>query len=142
MQGVVCVLLCSLVCCALAAPTDYEESTHIPILLDERTPIDQYGGYGLKIQTGNDITWVEKAEASGPDNEVVRTGQYRFIHPDGTVHLMTYTAGVNGFQPISDLLPTPHPLEPWHLEQIAFAEKQRAEKAARGEEGEGYGDEA
>lgn len=42
----------------------------------------------------------------------------RFVHPDGTVHLMTYTAGVNGFQPISDLLPTPHPLEPWHLEQV------------------------
>ncbi|XP_045124707.1 cuticle protein AM1199-like [Portunus trituberculatus] len=132
MQSVLLLLVSCVAGCVVAAPASLESTaTPIPILMDERIPIDQYGGYGFRIQTGNDVTWVERAEASGPTNEVTRTGQYRFVHPDGTVHLLTYTAGVNGFQPISDMLPTPHPLEPWHLEQIAFAEKQKAEAAAR-----------
>ncbi|KAK8728778.1 hypothetical protein OTU49_008931, partial [Cherax quadricarinatus] len=99
----------------------------VPILLDERTPIDELGGYGFKFQTGDGLTWAETASASGDDNEVTRVGQYRFTHPDGTIHLLTYTAGKDGFRPVSDHLPTPHPLEPWHIEQIEFAARQKAE---------------
>lgn len=50
---------------------------------------------------------------------------HRFTHPDGTVHVMKYTAGENGFQPESDMIPTPYPLEPWQMEQVRFAEQQR-----------------
>ncbi|KAK3873683.1 hypothetical protein Pcinc_021302 [Petrolisthes cinctipes] len=124
-----------------ADDTDAAAATPVPILLDERVDIDAMGGYGFRIQTGDGLTWAEQAVASGPQNEVTRTGQYRFLHPDGTVHLLTYTAGVNGFLPVSDMLPTPHPLEPWHIQQIEFAERQKAEAAAAAEEEEeGAGD--
>ncbi|XP_037783462.1 cuticle protein AM1199-like [Penaeus monodon] len=102
----------------------YPAATPIPILVDERLPIDLQGGYGFRIQTGNGIAWQETGAAAS------RSGQYTFTHPDGTPHTLSYTAGVGGFQPVSDLLPTPHPLEPWHIEQIRFAESQRAAAAA------------
>ncbi|KAG7172453.1 cuticle protein AM1199-like [Homarus americanus] len=104
-------------------------ATPVPILLDERIPIDSYGGYGFKFQTGDGLSWAETASPQGPDNQIGRIGQYRFTHPDGTPHLLTYTAGVGGFLPISDLIPTPHPLEPWHIEQIEFAEREKAAAA-------------
>lgn len=44
---VLLMLLCCVAGCVVAAPVP-QDSTHIPILLDERTPIDQYGGYGFR----------------------------------------------------------------------------------------------
>lgn len=100
-------------------------ATPIPIILDERIPIDALGGYGFRIQTGNGIAWNEVAAASGPLNQVTRNGEYSFTHPDGTVHNMRYIAGPGGFQPVSSMIPKPYPLEPWQLEQVRFAEEQR-----------------
>merc|ERR1712212_386631 len=105
-------------------------ATPVPILLDERLPIDALGGYGFRIQTGNGISWQEAAVATGLQNVVSRTGQYTFTHPDGTPHTMSYTAGVGGFRPQSNLLPTPYPLTDWQIEQVRFAESQRAAAAA------------
>lgn len=130
-------LLACCVGCALARPQTASAPaigapvvTPIPILINERVPIDAFGGFGLRFQTGNGISWVENAVPAGPLNLVTRTGQYSFTHPDGTPHLLTYSAGPNGFQPISDMLPTPHPLEPWHIEQIEFAAREKAAAAA------------
>ncbi|XP_066938538.1 cuticle protein AM1199-like [Macrobrachium rosenbergii] len=103
---------------AVVAPTP------VPILVDEREPIDSFGGYGFKIVTGDGQSKSESSSRAGL-GKMVTKGQYSFTHPDGQVHVLSYTAGVNGFEPISDMLPTPHPLEPWHLEQIRFAERQR-----------------
>ncbi|KAK8728781.1 hypothetical protein OTU49_008935, partial [Cherax quadricarinatus] len=121
------VLMACCVVCVVGRPRPHDdhEVDYVPILLDERTPIDELGGYGFKIQTGDGLTWAETASPSGDDNEIVRVGQYRFTHPDGTPHLLTYTAGKFGFRPVSDHLPTPHPLEPWHIEQIEFAKRQK-----------------
>ncbi|XP_045612771.1 flexible cuticle protein 12 [Procambarus clarkii] len=126
MKTVVLVACC--VACVVGRPQPDGPAlpTPVPILLDERVPIDALGGYGFKFQTGDGLSWAETASASGPLNEIVRIGQYSFTHPDGTPHLLTYTAGAGGFQPISDHLPTPHPLEPWHLKQIEFAARQKA----------------
>ncbi|XP_047497116.1 cuticle protein AM1199-like [Penaeus chinensis] len=112
--------------CLVVARQQYANTaaTPIPILVDQRIPIDQLGGYGFKIQTGNGIAWQETGAATS------KSGQYTFTHPDGTPHTLSYTAGVGGFHPVSDLLPTPHPLEPWHIEQIRFAESQRAAAAS------------
>ncbi|XP_042876584.1 cuticle protein AM1199-like [Penaeus japonicus] len=102
----------------------YSGATPVPILVDERIPIDLQGGYGFRIQTGNGIAWQETGATAS------KSGQYTFTHPDGTPHTLSYTAGVGGFQPVSDLLPTPHPLLPWQIEQIQFAESQRVAAAA------------
>merc|ERR1712105_200883 len=99
-------------------------ATQVPILLDERDPIDSFGGYGFRIVQGDGQSKSESSSRTGL-GKMVTEGKYSFTHPNGQVHVLSYTAGVNGFQPSSDMLPTPHPLEPWHLEQIRFAERQR-----------------
>lgn len=43
---------------------------------------------------------------------------FSFTHPDGTPHVLSYTAGVGGYQAVSDLIPTPYPLLPWQIEQV------------------------
>ncbi|XP_064116863.1 cuticle protein AM1199-like [Macrobrachium nipponense] len=101
------------------------QTTPIPILVDERTNVDSLGGYGFRIQTGNGISWSESAAPIGPLGQPVTNGAYSFTHPDGTVHHMTYTADAAGFHPVSNMIPTPFPLEPWQLEQVRFAEEQR-----------------
>merc|ERR1712212_592275 len=106
---------------------DTPSAAHVPILVDIREPITN-GEYSFTIEQGDGISRSESA--SGPLGAIVTVGEYTFTHPDGTVHHMTYTADANGFHPVSDMLPTPHPLEDWHLEQIAFAEEQRQLAAA------------
>lgn len=50
----------------------------------------------------------------------------RFTLPDGTIAEVSYTADEEGFKPQSDLLPIAPPLPAHALEQIQFAEQQRA----------------
>ncbi|XP_042865019.1 cuticle protein AM1199-like [Penaeus japonicus] len=128
-------------------PIEIEEeeapaAIHVPILVDIREPIAD-GAYSFRIEQGDGISRSESAAATGPLGQMETVGEYTFTHPDGTLHHLRYTAGVGGFLPESDMLPTPHPLEPWHLEQIAFAEEQRrleAESESVDEEVDGGGE--
>ncbi|KAK4319575.1 hypothetical protein Pmani_009515 [Petrolisthes manimaculis] len=104
--------------------------TPVPILLNQRSPIDSHGGYSFRVKTGNGISHSESRTASR-HGKMITKGSYSFHHPDGTVHDLSYTADENGFHPSSDLLPTPFPLEPWQEEQVRFAEKERRLKALR-----------
>ncbi|XP_066938541.1 cuticle protein AM1199-like [Macrobrachium rosenbergii] len=140
MQALISVLLLT-VCTSLGAlalrlprqaQAEVGTATHIPILLDERAPVDTLGGYGFRIQTGNGIDWTESAAPTGPLNQVITSGAYSFTHPDGSVHNMRYTADAAGFHPESSMIPTPFPLEPWQLEQVRFAEEQRRLQAQSG----------
>ncbi|XP_063587824.1 cuticle protein AM1199-like [Penaeus indicus] len=120
------------------APT----AAYVPILVDIREPISN-GAYSFRIEQGDGISRSESAAATGPLGEMETVGEYTFTHPDGTLHHLRYTAGVGGFLPESDMLPTPHPLEPWHLEQIAFAEEQkRLQAESESANGEENGEEA
>lgn len=49
----------------------------------------------------------------------------RFLLSDGTVAEVRYVANENGFQPESDILPTPHPPPAHALKQILVAEEQK-----------------
>ncbi|XP_066938287.1 cuticle protein AM1199-like [Macrobrachium rosenbergii] len=102
-----------------------EPSTPIPILVDERIPIDSFGGYGFRIASANGIEWTEESAPAGPLNQRVTNGAYSFTHPDGTAHHLSYSADASGFHPQSSMIPTPYPLTPWQLEQVQFAEEQR-----------------
>merc|ERR1712212_149035 len=112
------------------APAPAQQALPIAILLNERTPIDTLGGYSYRFQTQDGVSRSEVAAASGPLNQVVRTGEISFTHPDGTPNFLTFTADANGYQPVSDLLPTPYPLLPWQIDQVRFAERERAAAAA------------
>ncbi|KAK3857465.1 hypothetical protein Pcinc_036298 [Petrolisthes cinctipes] len=92
---------------------------------DERTDKGD-GNFNYVIETSNDI-YEERTGTVGSEGQSNMVGAYRFILPDGTVAEVTFTADENGFRPESPLLPTPHPLPAHALEQIRFAEQQRAE---------------
>lgn len=51
----------------------------------------------------------------------------RFVLADGSVAEVTFIANENGFQPQSDLLPTPHPLPAHVYELLRIADEQRAQ---------------
>ncbi|ROT72293.1 putative cuticle protein [Penaeus vannamei] len=90
--------------------------------MDERDPVDNYGGYGFRFRTGNRISFSESAAPSGPLRKIVTKGSVSFHHPDGTLHHLTYTADENGYRPVSDMIPTPYPLLPWQVtvQQLRF----------------------
>ena len=58
-------------------------------------------------------------------NTVTKFHTFRFTHPDGTPHTVSYVAGANGFVPTSQMIPTPHPIPAFVQEQILFAEEQK-----------------
>nr|XP_027234123.1 cuticle protein AM1199-like [Penaeus vannamei] len=94
-------------------PVEVEEeeapsAAHVPILVDIREPISN-GAYSFRIEQGDGISRSESAAATGPLGEMETVGEYTFTHPDGTLHHLRYTAGVGGFLPESDMLPTPTP---------------------------------
>lgn len=57
----------------------------------------------------------------------VTTLTLRFVLGDGSVAEVTFIADENGFQPQSDLLPTPHPLPAHVYELLRIADEQRAQ---------------
>ncbi|KAK4304189.1 hypothetical protein Pmani_023823 [Petrolisthes manimaculis] len=99
-----------------------EQDAHI--VKDERTDRGD-GNFNYVIETSNGI-YEERTGTIGSEGQSNMVGSYRFILPDGTVAEVTFTADENGFQAQSPLLPTPHPLPAHALEQIRFAEEQRA----------------
>ncbi|XP_027239225.2 endocuticle structural glycoprotein SgAbd-2-like [Penaeus vannamei] len=115
------------------APEEPEEA--VPILKDERVN-NEDGSYTVDVETGNGIV---TSEAGSPNGEgaVVKTGQYSYTAPDGSVIEVKFIADENGFQAESDALPVapafPHPIPDFVLEQIQFAAEEDARIAAEAE---------
>ncbi|XP_064084283.1 cuticle protein AM1199-like [Macrobrachium nipponense] len=115
------IIVACLVAMALAAPRPQDD---VSILRDER--VDQGDGnfnYNFELSDGTAIG----AEGTPNDAGSVNIeGSYRFTLPDGAVVEITYVADEAGFRPVGDVIPTPHPLPAHAIEQIRFAEEQRA----------------
>ncbi|XP_042859069.1 cuticle protein AM1199-like [Penaeus japonicus] len=100
------------------------DSPDVAILRDDRQDDgDGNFNYAFEADNGISVSVVGTPGAAGQSN---MEGSFRFTLPDGTIAEVTYIADENGFQPSSDLLPTPHPLPAHAIEQIRFAEEQRA----------------
>ncbi|XP_064093888.1 cuticle protein AM1159-like isoform X2 [Macrobrachium nipponense] len=135
-----CVLLSVLAAVALAAPQGYEApaalSSHarsvdapvIAIVRDERVSGDD-GSYNVDVETANGIVYSESG-SPGVAGAVASSGRLSYTAPDGTPVELTFVANENGFQPQGNHLPVapefPHPIPQFVLDQIAFAEEQRA----------------
>merc|ERR1739838_242883 len=105
-----------------------QQNPPVAILRDERLqPID--GAYSFQVETENGITQSEQGSA-GSAGQTNTQGSFSFPMEDGTLAEVTYIADENGFQPQSPLLPVapafPHPIPQFVLDQIAFAQEQRA----------------
>ncbi|KAG7176953.1 Cuticle protein [Homarus americanus] len=70
--------------------------------------------------------WFPSSSSSSSTFFFVRPRPFRFPLSDGSIAEVRYIADENGFQPQSPLLPTPPPLPAHAIEQIRFAEEQRA----------------
>ncbi|XP_063876941.1 LOW QUALITY PROTEIN: cuticle protein AM1199-like [Scylla paramamosain] len=95
----------------------------IPILVDERDGPYADGTYSFNFETGNGISRNEKGYPGGPEGAVVSSGGWSFTFPDGTPAVFTFEADGDGYRPVSNLIPTPHPLPAHAIEQIEFARR-------------------
>ncbi|XP_064084351.1 cuticle protein AM1199-like [Macrobrachium nipponense] len=113
---------------ALAAPQlgpDHNlRQRPIAILKDERQDLGN-GEFTYTFETENGITESRRGYR-GSKGQINMEGVYRFPLPDGTIAEVRYVADENGFNAQSPLIPTPHPLPAHAIEQIRFAEEQRA----------------
>nr|XP_045621323.1 cuticle protein AM1199-like [Procambarus clarkii] len=117
------VVLACLAAMAAAAP-QLQDPPPVAILRDDRQHSSD-GNFNYAFEAENGIV----AQASGTPGSQGQTnvqGVYSFPFPDGTVAEVRYIADDFGYRVESDILPTPHPLPAHALEQIAFAEEQRA----------------
>ncbi|XP_047476022.1 cuticle protein AMP1B-like [Penaeus chinensis] len=133
------VLLSVLLAVAAAAPQSYRPPSNtysapggssgpvVPILVDDREGPDQFGNYNFNFETGDGISRQEQGAPQGELGAVASQGGWSFTFPDGTPGVFSFVADGAGYQPQSNLLPTPHPL-PAHA--IAQIEKARQEDAA------------
>ncbi|XP_068206615.1 cuticle protein AMP1A-like [Palaemon carinicauda] len=130
------IVLATLATLAVAAPQQYGSSSDedAPILRDDRIQEDD-GRYNFDVETGNGIV-ISQSGSPVAQGAIASAGQFSYTAPDGTPVSLKFVADENGFQPQSDLLPVapefPHPIPQFVLDQIAFAEAQRA-AIARGE---------
>merc|ERR1712055_110282 len=103
-----------------------EESTEL--LRSDVAHPDDDGAHSMSFAVDNGIQF-ELSGREGEEGGSNMVGSYTYI-VDGEAVPLTFVADENGFQPDSSLLPVapafPHEIPEWVLEQIAFAEQERA----------------
>ncbi|KAK4304190.1 hypothetical protein Pmani_023824 [Petrolisthes manimaculis] len=107
-----------------AAPLIVGKSA-VELLRDERVDSGN-GNFNFAIEADNGVAMAVEG-SPGVEGGVSMSGSYRFVLGDGSVAEVTFIADENGFQPQSDLLPTPHPLPAHVYELLRIAEEQRAQ---------------
>ncbi|XP_068226143.1 cuticle protein AM1199-like isoform X2 [Palaemon carinicauda] len=96
----------------------------VAILRDDRQDLGN-GEFAYTFESDNGISESRRGFL-GSLGQSNMEGSFRFPLPDGTFAEVRYVADENGFRAESPLIPTPHPLPAHAIEQIRFAEEQRA----------------
>ncbi|XP_066941708.1 cuticle protein AMP2-like [Macrobrachium rosenbergii] len=107
-------LLC-LASVALAAPQSLTPDHHAKTIRDERVDHGD-GNFNYAFAVDNGIE-TEVAGSPGPEGAVVMRGYYIVPLESGGAARVEFVADTAGFQPSSDLIPTPHPL-PEHVHEL------------------------
>ncbi|XP_042241698.1 cuticle protein AM1159-like [Homarus americanus] len=93
-------------------------------VVDERSDSGD-GNFNFNFETSHGIS-EQRTGVPGAEGQVNMEGVFRFPLEDGSIAEVRFIANENGYQPESALIPTSHPLPAHAIEQIAFAEEQRA----------------
>ncbi|XP_037798153.1 cuticle protein AM1199-like [Penaeus monodon] len=117
--------LVAAVCCApqFQRPS-LQDRDFIAILSDERQDQGD-GSFAYVFEAANGIR-ENRVGSVGSKGQSNMQGTYLFPLPDGTFAEVRYVADEFGFRAESPLIPTDHPLPAHAIEQIRFAEEQRA----------------
>lgn len=79
---------------------------------------EENGKYSYELQTDNGISQSEQGAAG-----IVAQGSYSYTSPEGIPVRVDYVADENGYQPQSDLLPTPPPIPEEILRAIQYIQE-------------------
>lgn len=109
---------------ALSVPQGQNAPRIIEILRNEVSPIEG-ANFRYAYETENGIT-AEKQGVEGSEGQSNMAGSFSFPLDDGSLAQFSYTADENGYNVQSPLLPVAPPMPEHALEQIRFAEEQRA----------------
>merc|ERR1711915_1120446 len=92
------------------------------------------GAHNMHLELSNGV----EVHLGGEDGNMI--GSYNYIMEDGSSVPLKFVADAGGFQPESSLLPVapafPHPIPKFVLDQIHFAEQQRAARAQQNDSDE------
>ncbi|XP_071551579.1 uncharacterized protein [Panulirus ornatus] len=127
------VVLACLAAMTVAAPQILDERPVVQIIRDDRQD-DGNGNYNYAYEADNGIA-VEASGAPGSEGQAIMKGVYSFPLPDGRIAEVRYNADENGFQPQTDLLPTPHPLPAHVVENIRISQELAAAGATFDDQG-------
>ena len=120
------IIFAALVAFAAARPQLEEEP--VAMFREESDPIDG-ANFRHEFEADNGISQSMVGSAA-EDGTQVMSGSYSFPLPDGTIATFNWVADALGFRVESPLLPVApeaeHPIPAHALEQIAFADAQRA----------------
>merc|ERR1712055_1164963 len=114
-----------LACLAAVAAPQLLEEREVVVLRDDRLA-NEDGTFSYTLEADNGINTAVEG-VTGSQGQINMRGSYMMPLADGSFAIVTFTADENGFQPQSDLLPTPHPLPAHVYELLEIAERQRSQ---------------
>ncbi|XP_065370150.1 larval cuticle protein 2-like [Calliphora vicina] len=103
-------LLAALIACAAAVDSDDVHAEATLLKSDVRAD-----GFDSVLETSNHI----HQAASGDEHGNIH-GDFNWISPEGEHVDIKYVADEHGYQPVGDVLPTPHPIPEAILKAIAY----------------------
>ncbi|MCL4151822.1 UNVERIFIED_CONTAM: hypothetical protein GTU68_049215 [Idotea baltica] len=114
---------------AIAAPRPDKDAK---IIRDDRFH-PEAEAYHFEFETENGIKVSEGGQRQGEAQAITSAGEISYPLPNGQIFTLKFVANENGYHPESPFLPVapvfPHPIPQFVLDQIAFAEQQKAERA-------------
>merc|ERR1711970_507819 len=127
------IIFAAVLAVAAALPQHNDEKL-AAVVRDERVAPGAGGEYSFDLETDNGIFRSESGVGVGEAGAVNSQGVIRSTFPNGEPYELSFVADANGYKPDSSLLPVapafPHPIPQFVLDQIAFANEQRAARAA------------
>merc|ERR1712142_514672 len=118
------VVLACLAAVAVAAP-QLQERREVLVLRDDRVDNGD-GSFSYAVEADNGINTSVQGSV-GSEGQSNMEGSYTVQLEDGSVAVVRFVANELGFQPQSDILPTPHPTPKHVFKLLEIAERQRAE---------------
>lgn len=123
--------------CGSARPDkldDLEKKPNVAIL-NQQSDFELDGTYNFNFESEDGV----KREQEGKLKQITEeaagaavSGSYSYTDPEGNLVSLSFVADENGFQPVGDHLPKPHPAIVRALEQIRRTNEADAARAAGG----------